>query len=167
MLLAPVAPLPIVQDQSFLRVESGSRAPSGRATTPRIFIVSASGTRRSDWRAQQAIKQARKQLIDVALEAKEENAPLSARALALTAGFLMEFQQNIAPLSSQMPYMTWSTEGEVVLEWRRGERQLIFYINDKKIVFLKAWGTDIYEQMEDGDVLSTQEVNSLWQWLTN
>lgn len=166
MLIAPMPPS-TAQAHAYLRVERGSRASSGRARTPHLFIVSQSGKSQLDRREEDALEQAKVQLTEVTIEAQNEATPLTTRALVSTLEFLMDFQKSVAPLASQMPYVTWSAEGEVVLEWRRGERQLIFYINDKKIVFLKAWGTDIYEQMEDGDVLSTQEVNSLWQWLTN
>lgn len=165
----PIAPMPpsTAQIHSYLRVESGSRASSGRARTPHLFNVSTSGTSRLDGRGEEAIERTKNQLMKVALEARNQSAPLTNRALVSTLEFLMNFQQHVAPLTTQMPYMTWSAEGEIVLEWRRGERQLIFYIDDQKISFLKAWGADIYQQMDEGKVLSTQEVNSLWQWLKN
>ena len=150
-----------------LRIAQGSRSPSGQSQTQTLFNPSKSGQSRLAGSNDKALEQAKVQLINVAREAQREQTPLKVRALSLALGFLMDFQHNIASLTSQNPYITWSAEGEIVLEWRRGERQLIFYIDDQKICFLKAWGTDIYQQMEEGDVLSTQEINSLWQWLKN
>ena len=166
MLLAPLPPS-TAQIHAYLRVENGSRTSSGRARTPHLFRISKSGTSRLVGREEEAIERAKNQLVKVALEARTESVPLTNRALVSTLEFLMNFQQSVASLVAETPYITWSAEGEVVLEWRRGERQLIFYIDDQKICFLKAWGTDIYQQMEEGDVLSTQEINSLWQWLKN
>ena len=84
-----------------------------------------------------------------------------------TMGFLADFQNRVAPIASDAPYLTWSAEGEIVLEWRAGEKQLIFYINDQQITFLKAWGDDIYNTMEEGGISSPQQVSTLWQWLKN
>ena len=82
-------------------------------------------------------------------------------------GFLMELRNRTAPHPFDEPHMTWSAEGEIVLEWRAGQKQLIFYIGNPQITFLKAWGDDIHDEMEEGGIGSSPQMSALWQWLKN
>ena len=165
----PIADIPPqTQNPAFcLRIEGGSRSPSGRSQTPSVFVTSKSGQSRLKGRSQAELQAIWDRLSQIAKRAHGQNTDLAPHTLMATMGFLVDFQNRVAPIASNAPHLTWSAEGEVVLEWRAGEKQLIFYINDQQITFLKAWGDDIHNEMEEGGISSRQQVSALWQWLKN
>lgn len=56
--------------------------------------------------------------------------------------------------------------GEITMEWWQGERSLtVFVRSEGSIDYLKAWGTDIETQMEDGSLSSLSDFASLSSWL--
>ena len=65
------------------------------------------------------------------------------------------------------PNVTASAEGEVVFEWRQGEKNLTVYIGNEIVAYVKDWGADIDTEMEDGYINSPSIRRSLWKWLTN
>lgn len=58
-------------------------------------------------------------------------------------------------------------ETEVIFEWFNGEKELSVYVSDESIDYIKAWGTNIHTEMEDGILDNPSSVRSLWQWLVN
>ena len=165
----PIADIPPqTQNPPFcLRIERGSRSSSGQAQTPSVFINSKSGQSRIRERSQVELQKFWGKLNQIAKRARGQNTDLAPQTLVATMGFLVDFQNRVAPIASNAPHLTWSAEGEVVLEWRAGEKQLIFYIGNQNITFLKAWGDDIHNEMEEGGVGSSQDMSALWQWLKN
>ena len=102
---------------------------------------------------------------EIALFAEDEGIALQTGVSERAASLLANFHYRIAPLSPNAPHITWSAEGEVVLEWRHEQKQLVFYMDTHSTTYLKAWGSNIYHEMEEGEVFSMREVYNLWQWL--
>jgi len=63
------------------------------------------------------------------------------------------------------PLVNLSMESEVVFEWWRKEKSLAVYILGDVAQYLKAWGEDIDNEMEDGLAKSPEELMELWKWL--
>jgi hypothetical protein len=63
------------------------------------------------------------------------------------------------------PHMTLSDEEEIVFEWWHGEHKLTFYISSNAIQYLKVWGFNIWNDMDEGTNPSYEELVALWRWL--
>jgi hypothetical protein len=64
------------------------------------------------------------------------------------------------------PLVSVDHRGYITLEWWDKSRSLTVYIaDDNAIEYLKAWGTDITSDMEDGSVTLLTDVISLLKWL--
>lgn len=63
------------------------------------------------------------------------------------------------------PNVTASAEGEVVLEWRHGIKNLTIYIGNQSAEYVMDWGADINTEMEDGYANSPGIRQRLWRWL--
>lgn len=61
------------------------------------------------------------------------------------------------------PFVTSSGE-EVMLEWWKANRKLTIFLNDDESHFLKSWGTDLFGEMDDGD-LDNENIIEAWLWL--
>lgn len=64
------------------------------------------------------------------------------------------------------PHFSSSEIGVVTLEWWFDERKLTVYADQQETLYIKVWGADIDNEMEDG-VVSEQNRLCLWQWLTS
>lgn len=58
-------------------------------------------------------------------------------------------------------------DGSLVFEWWFNSKKLTFYISVDSVEFIKVWGIDIDNEMEDGYLsLDNSEIlESLWNWL--
>lgn len=65
------------------------------------------------------------------------------------------------------PYVTASPDGEVVFEWRHGERKLTIYVGDQTVDYVQVWGTTIHAKITDGEIESIRESQLLWMWLVS
>jgi hypothetical protein len=65
------------------------------------------------------------------------------------------------------PHVTASQDDEVVLEWWRGERKLTVYVTSSAIEYVRVWGTDMFDEMDDGEVAPGTDPSSIWRWLVN
>jgi len=64
------------------------------------------------------------------------------------------------------PLVSVDHRGYITLEWWNNSRSLTVYITgNNAIEYLKAWGTDITSDMEDGSVTLLTDVISLLKWL--
>ncbi|WP_216920626.1 hypothetical protein [Synechococcus sp. CCAP 1479/9] len=54
---------------------------------------------------------------------------------------------------------------EVSLEWWSANKKLTIYFSDTAIEFIRVWGPDIKNEMEDGEVVNPFSFVALWQWL--
>lgn len=67
-----------------------------------------------------------------------------------------------------LPLINVGFESEVVLEWWNKDRKLDFDILGSNIDYIKVWGADIDNEMEDGSIaINESELISLWKWITN
>lgn len=64
------------------------------------------------------------------------------------------------------PNLTVSPDGDVVAEWWVASRKLTVYFSDSGSEFIKVWGTDILDEMEEGDAEQAILAAGAWAWLT-
>lgn len=62
------------------------------------------------------------------------------------------------------PNVTASPHGEVVLEWWNKEKKLTIYVSENQSDYVKVWGSDIDNEMDD-DALSDGQIAELLVWL--
>lgn len=63
------------------------------------------------------------------------------------------------------PNITASESGAIVFEWWHRARKLTVYVTTDAPEYLKVWGPDITNNMEDGQVTSEGQFRDLWSWL--
>ena len=65
------------------------------------------------------------------------------------------------------PLLNISIDDEIVFEWWHKEKKLTIYVCPNTIYFIKVWGPDMDDEMEDGSIyLSNNDaILSLWQWI--
>ena len=97
--------------------------------------------------------------------------PVPSQAARLNARRLIEasYEFGVALGATwEEPLINSTDEAEVLLEWWRDERKLTFYAGESETSYVKVWGPDIYEQMEQGE-MAPQNFDSglreLWKWL--
>jgi len=65
------------------------------------------------------------------------------------------------------PLVNLSFDSEIVFEWWHGSKKLTVYILGNTAEYIKVWGTDIDNEMEDGASSSPAELTALWKWLVS
>jgi hypothetical protein len=65
------------------------------------------------------------------------------------------------------PLVNLSFDSEIVFEWWHGTKKLTVYILGNTAEYIKVWGTDIDNEMEDGTCSSPAELTDLWKWLVS
>src|SRR5258708_18603046 len=63
------------------------------------------------------------------------------------------------------PNISASGDGEVVFGWRNGTKRLTIYIGEQNAEYVRTWGPDINDEMDDGNADLTGARQSLWEWL--
>ena len=63
------------------------------------------------------------------------------------------------------PHVAASEDGDVLLEWWNKDRGLSIYISEEDVTYIKDWGPNIVDEMEDGVVASSATRRQLWHWL--
>lgn len=63
------------------------------------------------------------------------------------------------------PLVNLGIESEIVFEWWHNNKKLTVYILGNTAEYIKVWGADIDNEMEDGSVTSPAELTGLWKWL--
>lgn len=96
-------------------------------------------------------------------EAREGEQAVRPGTVEFTKHWLATLERLVAG-GWQLPGVTASPFGEVVLEWREGERRLTFFVDEGRVEFLRSWGLSDAE-MTDGDVGSQGDAMSHLQWL--
>lgn len=64
------------------------------------------------------------------------------------------------------PLVNISVEAEVVFEWWREHKKLTVYILKDTAEYIKVWGPDIDNEMQEGLAKSCAELTSLWKWMS-
>ena len=95
-------------------------------------------------------------------EAVAVNAATVARATALINQMYVTASQIGVDWSD--PNVTASPHGEVVLEWWNREKKLTIYVSENQSDYVKVWGPDIDNEMDDG-ILSDNQIANLLVWL--
>lgn len=63
------------------------------------------------------------------------------------------------------PYVSSDEDGNVSLEWWKGERKVTIYISPQETEYVKVWGTNILTEMADGFVENIRTWLAIWTWL--
>ncbi len=64
------------------------------------------------------------------------------------------------------PHIGSNERGEILLEWWQGPRTLTIYIRpEDEVNYLKAWGSDIEDEIEDGEISRLADFVALSRWL--
>ncbi len=63
------------------------------------------------------------------------------------------------------PLVVADAHRNVVFEWLKNNYRLIIYVSPEMVEYLKVWGPDIWSDMEDGNVETSEESRALWRWL--
>jgi hypothetical protein len=64
------------------------------------------------------------------------------------------------------PHVTRSPDGDVVLEWWHADRKLTVYVSADAVEHVRAWGSDMVSQMDEGRLTDLAELGHLVRWLT-
>lgn len=68
-------------------------------------------------------------------------------------------------LAWRKPHVAADENGDVTFEWWNGDKGLTIYVSaDDSVSYLKDWGPDIVEDMEDGPVSTSEKRRELWAW---
>lgn len=68
-------------------------------------------------------------------------------------------------LSQEQPHRSESPWGDVVFEWWYGDKKLTIYFGHEHIEYVKVWGDNIDEEMDDGTIADHSGFDELWRWL--
>lgn len=63
------------------------------------------------------------------------------------------------------PHVVSDEDGDIVFEWSRDSRTLSIYVSPHAVEYLKVVGPDIYADMQDGIVATSEDNQDLWRWL--
>ncbi len=63
------------------------------------------------------------------------------------------------------PHVTADEDGDVMFEWWNGGKGLTIYVSEGSVSYLIAWGTNMIDQMEDGEATTSETRRRLWAWL--
>jgi len=65
------------------------------------------------------------------------------------------------------PLVNLGIDSEIVFEWWHEKKKLTVYILGSTVEYIKVWGIDIDNEMEDGSATSPTELTDLWKWLVS
>jgi len=85
-----------------------------------------------------------------------------------TAEKLMEKVNSIALKNNwwwHAPLLNISVDNEIVLEWWNLGKKITIYVKEEVIDYIKLWGADIENEMEDGSISLNDDLIDLWQWI--
>ena len=64
------------------------------------------------------------------------------------------------------PHLGANERGQITLEWWQGVRTLTLFVrSEDQVDYLKAWGSDIEKEMEDGEIRRFADFATLSRWL--
>lgn len=102
--------------------------------------------------------------LDNAYESLYSNSPKTIE----TAERLIEKLHSIALTNNWWwydPLLNISFDNEIVLEWWNQGKKITIYVSEKVIDYIKVWGADIDNEMEDGSITLNEDLTDLWQWI--
>jgi hypothetical protein len=71
----------------------------------------------------------------------------------------------VEDLEFMTPSVTASPDDEVVLEWWSGARKLTLYVTGDGLEYVRAWGADMFAEMNEGRIESCSDAVPVWSWL--
>lgn len=63
------------------------------------------------------------------------------------------------------PHVVVDENGHVVFEWWLDPRKLTVYVTPNTVEFVEVRGPDIFEEMDDGSIESSEDRHARWRWL--
>ena len=63
------------------------------------------------------------------------------------------------------PHISADEEGAVVFEWWGGGRKLTLYFTGERVEFVRVWGPDMDNEMQEGTVTRPERAVAMLQWL--
>lgn len=63
------------------------------------------------------------------------------------------------------PHVAVDEDGEIMFEWWNREKALTVYVSQNEARYIKGWGIDIENEMEDGEASTSEIRRMLWKWL--
>ena len=72
---------------------------------------------------------------------------------------------NSTRFSWQESYVSSDENGNVSLEWWQGRRKVTVYVSPDEMDYVKVWGTNIFDEMEDGKLSDLGAWRAVWDWL--
>jgi hypothetical protein len=94
--------------------------------------------------------------------------PLSPATIAAAKSFILGFWFVVnAQLGTwQSPHVASDGTGEVTFEWWHSSHSLTFFVGpDQAISNLTAWGLHMWDEMDEGENPTSQELVEIWSWL--
>lgn len=68
-------------------------------------------------------------------------------------------------LAWRKPHVAADENGDVTFEWWNGDKGLTIYVSaNGSVSYLKDWGPDIVDDMEDGPVSTSEKRREMWAW---
>lgn len=59
------------------------------------------------------------------------------------------------------------SDSELVFEWWHDGKKITVYFSETDAEFIKVWGADIDNEMEEGIAETNDQIESLWKWLAS
>jgi len=66
-----------------------------------------------------------------------------------------------------VPLLNISCDNEIVLEWWNQSKKITIYVSEELIDYIKVWGADMDNEMEDGSISLEEDLTHLWQWIAS
>jgi hypothetical protein len=67
--------------------------------------------------------------------------------------------------SWRRPHVAADENGDVTFEWWNGDKGLTVYVSaDGSVSYLRDWGLDILDEMEDGPLSTPEQRHDIWAW---
>jgi hypothetical protein len=85
----------------------------------------------------------------------------------VTHRFLVDFHHTIVEhgLTWKHPHISVEDEQTIALEWWGHDKVLTLFVSSDKVEFLKTWGPHLWNEMDEGENPSSDQLIALWQWL--
>ncbi len=66
-----------------------------------------------------------------------------------------------------VPQIAADEDGDVMFEWWNGDKALTVYVSEDEVRYIKGWGLDAENEMEDGSPATPERRRALWAWLVD
>jgi hypothetical protein len=88
-------------------------------------------------------------------------------AVSHATKWITEVYQHLTSQKQQWiaPNVTANADGDVLLSWRRGQRDLEVYVEQQSMFYIIIDGKGTDAKLTDGDIKTIEDMQHLWQWL--